>query len=175
MVKLQVHGSAALFSAWNKNCIHVPNQVFAISVSQLKPNMTDGINHICLAEDDADDYYIFSKLLNELNGAVKLTWFQTCEDLLHFLKAGNNLPDLIALDMNMPKMDGHSCLVSIKKELELLHIPVIILSTSNHESTVTKCYQSGAFKYFQKPDTLDEYRKIINEMLVITPTALHKS
>jgi CheY-like chemotaxis protein len=68
--------------------------------------MQERIKHICLAEDDPDDYYIFSNILHEINAAIKLTWFQTCEYLLEYLKAGSDLPCIIVLDMNMPKMDG---------------------------------------------------------------------
>ncbi|MBO9204942.1 MULTISPECIES: response regulator [Niastella] len=127
--------------------------------------MKGGIQHICLAEDDPDDYLFFSETLKEINSAIKLTWFQTCEELLTFLKTGSELPCLIVLDMNMPKMDGQTCLVSIKKELELSHIPVIILSTAGHLTTINTAYQAGAFKYYHKPGSIDEFRKIITEIL----------
>jgi CheY-like chemotaxis protein len=123
-----------------------------------------------MAEDDPDDYHIFSEFLHETDNTIKLNWFQTCEGLLDFLKTSTNLPDLIVLDMNMPKMDGHTCLVSIKKELHFFHIPVMILSTTNHETTVNRALQAGAIKYYQKPYSLDEYRRIIKEML---ETPLH--
>lgn len=127
--------------------------------------MKGGIQHICLAEDDPDDYFFFSEILREINSEIKLTWFQTCEDLLTFLKAGSNLPCLIVLDMNMPKMDGQTCLVSIKTELELHHVPVIILSTAGHATTINTAYQAGAFKYYHKPGSIEGFRKIISEIL----------
>jgi CheY-like chemotaxis protein len=67
--------------------------------------------------------------------------------------------------MNMPKMDGQTCLVSIKKELELRHIPVIILSTAGHPASIDIAYQAGAFKYYHKTGSLDEFRKIVTEIL----------
>ena len=130
------------------------------------------IQHICLAEDDPDDYLFFSEILNEINSEIKLTWFQTCEELLDFLKTGSNLPCLIVLDMNMPKMDGHTCLVCIKKELELYHVPVIILSTAGHPTIIEKAYQSGAFKYYHKPGSIVELRKVVSEILA-TPITGH--
>jgi DNA-binding NtrC family response regulator len=132
--------------------------------------MKGGIQHICMAEDDPDDYFLFSEILHEINGAIKLTWFQTCEDLLEFLKTGSNLPCLIVLDMNMPKMDGQTCLISIKKELELHHIPVIILSTAGHPTTINSAYQAGAFKFYHKPGSIDDFRKIVSEILAIPIT-----
>jgi CheY-like chemotaxis protein len=118
-----------------------------------------------MAEDDPDDHHIFSEFLHQIDSTIQLSWFQTCESLLDFLKNGSELPDLILLDMNMPKMDGHTCLVALKKELTFFHIPVMILSTTNHQTTVDEALQAGAFKYYQKPYSLDEYRRIIKEML----------
>lgn len=123
------------------------------------------VHHICMAEDDPDDYHIFSDFLHQIDSTIKLTWFQTCEGLLEFLRTSSDLPDLILLDLNMPKMDGHTCLVTIKKELTFFHIPVMILSTTNQPTTVNRALQAGAFKYYQKPYSLDEYRRIIKEML----------
>ena len=92
--------------------------------------MKSQIRHICIAEDDPDDYELFSGILKEINDNIRLTWFQTCEDLLEYLKTNKELPCLIVLDMNMPKMDGQTCLISLKKELNLLNTPVIIFSTA---------------------------------------------
>lgn len=123
------------------------------------------IQHICIADDDPDDFYIFSKILREIDSDIRLSWFQTCIDLLEFLKEGNSLPELVLLDMNMPKVDGQACLVSIKKEAILHHIPVIIFSTAISPTSINIAYQAGAFKYYQKPFALDEYRNLIREML----------
>jgi CheY-like chemotaxis protein len=123
--------------------------------------------HICLAEDDPDDYYFFSRTLEEIDKSIKLTWFTTGEKLLQFLKVGIELPDIIVLDMNMPKMDGQACLISIKSEAYLHHIPVVILSTSDCPKTIQTAYEGGAFRYFVKPHTLDEFRKIIQEILAV--------
>lgn len=133
----------------------------------MQTQMKEGIQHICLAEDDPDDYFFFSEILREMNKDVQLTWFQTCEGLLAYLRSGNNLPSLIVLDMNMPKMDGQTCLLSIKKKIALHHVPVIILSTAGHPATIQTAYQAGALKYFHKPGSINEFRKIISEILAI--------
>lgn len=125
------------------------------------------IRHICLVEDDPDDYYLFEKILREVNNTIKLTWFQTSERLLVFLKTGSDLPSLIVLDMNMPKMSGLECLEVIKKEPTLTHIPVIIFSTAGVSKTFNLAYEAGAHKYLLKPFGVDDLRKIIREMLDI--------
>jgi len=127
--------------------------------------MKKEIRHICMAEDDADDFYFFSKILKEINDSIKISWFQTCEDLLRFLMNGSDLPCLIVLDMNMPRMDGHSCLVTIKNEIMLHHIPVIIFSTAGHPDTMNKAKMAGAYKYLLKPHSLNDFRKIVEEIL----------
>ena len=100
----------------------------------------EDIRHICLVEDDPDDYYFFAKVLREVNDDIKLTWFQTSERLLEFLKTGSDLPSLVVLDMNMPKMNGQECLEVIKKENNLKHIPVIIFSTAGESKTFNLAY-----------------------------------
>jgi len=125
------------------------------------------IKHICMAEDDPDDHYFFSKILYEINENVKLTWFQTCEDLLQYLKTGSDLPSLIVLDMNLPQMGGQACLTTIKNIPELHHIPVIMFSTAGQPATFRMAAQAGAHKYILKPFSLAEFRDIIREMLAI--------
>lgn len=121
--------------------------------------------HICLAEDDPDDYYLFSRVMEEISDSNKLTWFRTGEDLLEYLKTGNELPDVIVLDMNMPKIDGQTCLLTLKKEAHLRHIPIIILSTGNSPKTIKAAYDGGALKYYVKPYSMDEFRKIMKEII----------
>lgn len=128
-------------------------------------NMHGEIRHICMAEDDPDDFFLFSKVLKETNNGVKLTWFQTCDALLKFLRNETDLPDLIILDMNMPRMDGHACLVTIKKEITLHHIPVIIFSTAGQPAHIEQAVKAGALKYILKPHSLDELRNVISEIL----------
>jgi DNA-binding NarL/FixJ family response regulator len=67
--------------------------------------------------------------------------------------------------MNMPKMNGHACLTKIKEELQLLHIPVIILSTTDQPAIMNKAYEAGALKYYQKPISLTAFKKIVKEIL----------
>lgn len=132
--------------------------------------MKGAIRHICMAEDDPDDYYFFSKVLNEIDSNIKLTWFQSCEDMLQFLKTGQDEPCLIISDMNMPKMDGHACLTALKKEASLHHIPVIIFSTAGQPTLIKMAYEAGAYRYILKPFSLEEFRTIIREILTTTLT-----
>ncbi|SEP35917.1 Response regulator receiver domain-containing protein [Niastella yeongjuensis] len=134
---------------------------------QISFRMSSMKRHICLAEDDQDDYYLFSRILGEISDSNKLTWFKTGEDLLQYLKTGNELPDIIVLDMNMPKIDGPTCLRILKKEVYWCHIPVAILSTGDSPTAIKTAYEDGAHRYFVKPFTIEEFRKIIQEILLL--------
>ena len=72
--------------------------------------------------------------------------------------------------MNMPKMSGQSCLYSIKKELQLHHIPVIILSTAGQPALIDMAYKEGAYKYILKPFSFNELRQVVRDILA-TPLA----
>jgi len=136
--------------------------------------MTKGIQHICMADDDPDDYYLFEAALTDVNKSVKLTWFATCDRLLDFLKSSDDLPDLIVLDMNMPGNNGNACLLAIKNEARLHHIPVVIYSTSDTPAIVKNAHECGAHNYFLKPSSIELIKDLIKEMLAIQVSELDK-
>ena len=132
--------------------------------------MPQSVQHICMADDDPDDYYLFETALKEVNDSVKLTWFNTCDGLLEFLKSSDDLPDIIVLDMNMPGNNGNACLLSLKTEARLHHIPVIIYSTSGTPGIIKKAQESGAFNYYVKPHSIQHIKELIKEILT-TPVS----
>jgi DNA-binding NarL/FixJ family response regulator len=69
--------------------------------------------------------------------------------------------------MNMPGNDGYQCLTAIKKEARLLHIPVIIYSTSSTPAIIKKAIDSGAYQYRLKPPSIELIKGLIKEMLVV--------
>jgi CheY-like chemotaxis protein len=136
--------------------------------------MQAGVKHICLADDDPDDYYLFARTLKEINDSVEFTWCNTCEKLLNFLNSDVALPDIILLDWNMPRTDGASCLKKIKEEVSLRHIPVIIFSTASTPGAVKTAQEFGALKYLVKPFTIAELKEIIKELLIF-PNDLNRN
>lgn len=73
-------------------------------------------------------------------------------------------PDLILLDLNMPKMDGREVLAEIKKDTNLKHIPVVILTTSQAEQDILKSYDLHANCYISKPVDLDQFNVVIKSI-----------
>jgi CheY-like chemotaxis protein len=129
--------------------------------------MLKPVQKICMADDDPDDCYLFETALQEVNASVTFTFFNTCDNLLAYLRTSDALPDLIVLDMNMPGNDGYQCLATIKKEARLLHIPVIIYSTSSMPAIVKKAEEYGAHQYLIKPSSMELIKNLIRELLAV--------
>jgi CheY-like chemotaxis protein len=73
-------------------------------------------------------------------------------------------PGVVLLDLNLPGTDGREVLTEIKKDEQLRHIPVIVLTTSNDRRDVEACYQAGANSYIQKPVDMDGFLKAIERL-----------
>lgn len=126
--------------------------------------------HIYLADDDPDDYYLFSMALKEINSSIVISWFDSCEKLLISLLQYDPVPEIILLDMNMPRRNGQQCLQKIKEDANLNHIPIYILSTATSPAVIQKAYDFGVTKYFQKPNSVSDLKKIIIEILGQSPS-----
>lgn len=120
---------------------------------------------ILYAEDDVDDYGFFEETLARVYPVAKCINARNGREVLDILDASTILPDLIFLDINMPTMDGKSCLKSIKTDPRLKSIPVIIYTTSSNERDKEQCLQLGAEKYLIKPYGLAEAEPLIFAVL----------
>ena len=87
------------------------------------------------------------------------------EEALKFLEDKSNMPDLILLDLNMPKISGIEFLKIIKTNEELLHIPTVILTTSSNQADLIECYKTGMSGYVLKPLKYEDYVKKIEKVL----------
>jgi CheY-like chemotaxis protein len=109
---------------------------------------------ILIAEDDADDRTLLRDAFN-LNGRKEgIQFVHDGQELLNFLsdqKGENELPDLILLDLNMPRKDGREALKEIKNNPLLAQIPVIVMSTSRSEDDICDTYSLGVNSYIIKP------------------------
>jgi CheY-like chemotaxis protein len=105
-----------------------------------------------LAEDDDDDRSFFRQALLESGIGAELTMVTDGWQLIELLLDQRNkfIPDIIFLDINMPGMDGKSCLREIRRLEKFVDIPVIILSTSTRLSDIEETYRDGANRYFSK-------------------------
>ena len=119
---------------------------------------------ILLVEDNAGDVRLTREALREADVAVELTAVADGEQALAFLRregahAGAGGPDLILLDLNLPKKNGLEVLEEIKRDPELRRTPVIMLTTSSSAARLAACYDRGVNCYVVKPLDLDDFTR----------------
>lgn len=126
--------------------------------------------NLLLADDDEDDCAFFKEALDELLLPVSLVTVNDGVQLMDFLsdKSAENLPDILFLDLNMPRKNGFECLTEIKKIVSLQQLPVIIFSTSLDMTIVDTVYEKGALYYIRKPGDFSKLKKVIGNALAIT-------
>jgi CheY-like chemotaxis protein len=133
-------------------------------LDELRPP-TRAIN-ILLADDDEDDRLLFKEALDELKLTVGLTTVENGEQLLELLtRKGNKRPDVIFLDLHMPRKNGFAALLAIKLNKKLQKIPVIIFSTSFDEDMLNLVYKDAAHYYIQKPAEFSQLKKVMLQAL----------
>jgi CheY-like chemotaxis protein len=99
---------------------------------------------VLLVDDDADDQEIFREALDRLTPGYKCVTANNGEEALGYLWSAEQLPDLIFLDLNMPRMDGHETLRALKSNSTLCDIPVFILTTSDFPAHKDRAQSFGA-------------------------------
>lgn len=122
--------------------------------------------NIYLADDDDDDRTMFSEALYEVDSSVVLTQAEDGKQLLEILNDNPvPLPEIIVLDINMPKVDGFQCLEQIKQDEILKKLPIVMLSTSSDPDTIDKALELGATAYAVKPSSFDGLKTLIKNVL----------
>ena len=121
--------------------------------------------HILLIEDDTIEIMKFNRVLSSLKLNHEITEVNNGEEALDLLQNAKRLPDIILLDLNMPKMNGIEFLQILKNNEVFKFIPTIILTTSNNERDVLECYKIGIAGYILKPLKYEEYRSKIRSLL----------
>lgn len=124
--------------------------------------------HIMLADDDEDDRLFFKEAFEEVKIKYKISTFNDGEQLMeHLYEATNPLPDIIFLDLNMPRKSGIECLKEIRNNERLQKISVAIYSTSSSEQDIEDTFVSGANVYIKKPNDFNMLKKILSDVVHI--------
>ena len=120
---------------------------------------------VIFAEDDHEDWNLIQDALDECHPNDTPTW-ERCVDgvaLLDRLRDGTRpIPDLIMLDLRMPRMDGAEALDAIRSDTALKHIPVVVLTTSKSEADIFMSYHKGANSYVVKPVSYDAIKETLH-------------
>ena len=128
--------------------------------------------HILLADDDTDDCLFFEKALKEINIESHITMVHDGEELMDYLsKNSDHLPDMLFLDLSMPRKTGFECLSEIKENEKLNNLPVIVFTTSFargidfEQSLINTLSKIGAQEYIRKPNDFEQLKQIIHKAL----------
>ena len=124
---------------------------------------------ILLVEDNPGDYRLTQEALKEGKVYNNLYWARDGVEALDFLKqvgkfADAPRPDIILLDLNLPKKDGRQVLEEIKRDVNLRAIPVVILTTSKAEEDVLRSYDLHANCYVTKPVDLEKFIVVVKSI-----------
>jgi CheY-like chemotaxis protein len=126
--------------------------------------MSSNTFNILMADDDMEDVALAKEIFVEKNASINFQSVKDGESLIDFLHAKNNnkAPDLILLDLNMPRMDGREALKEIKTHSDFCKIPVTVFTTSQSRNDIEKAYTLGANCYVIKPTAFKDWEKTIN-------------
>ncbi|NJP44056.1 response regulator [Streptomyces sp. PRB2-1] len=121
--------------------------------------------HVLLVEDDAADALLIEEALTDRGIARAIGRADDGVEALEYLRdASNPRPDLIVLDLNMPRMNGRELLGVLKQDAELRSIPVVVLTTSSTPDDVSAAYQRHANAYVTKPVNLDDFLESVRSI-----------
>ena len=132
--------------------------------------MSEGLPiEILLVEDNAADVRLTQEALKEGKVRNNLTVARDGVEALEVLQRrgaheGASRPDLILLDLNLPRKDGREVLATLKADDSLKHIPVVVLTTSSAEVDILKSYQLHANCYITKPVDLDQFVRVVRSI-----------
>ena len=121
--------------------------------------------NILLIEDDAIEVMKMQRVLSGIEQDHTIIEANNGEDALSILKKKDRLPDLILLDLNMPKINGIEFLSILKKDERLKFIPTVILTTSNNQRDLLACYYLGIAGYVLKPLKYEDYVEKITRLM----------
>ena len=128
---------------------------------------------LLLVEDNAHDAELAMRALKDKNRVVnKLTWVKDGEEALDYIFAkgkysgnkGNASPKVILCDLKMPKVSGIEVLEKLKGDPKTKNIPVVMLTSSNRDIDIDRCYELGANSYIVKPVGFENFRKAVKDI-----------
>lgn len=119
---------------------------------------------VLIADDDPEDIILMSRALTEASDDVEIFSVGDGEEMLKYLRGEDGyanreeypMPDIVLLDLNMPRMDGHTALREVRRDAALRSLPIVVLSTSTQQRDIQASYEAGANSYVSKPPAFDQ-------------------
>lgn len=121
--------------------------------------------HILLIEDDADDIELLEEALKSNHVSYTLHSIMEGDKVAPYLNTGNDIPDIIVLDFNLPKLHGREILSLIKAADAFSKVPLVVLTTSSSKEDILFAEKMGADHYITKPTTISDFNKAITTIV----------
>jgi CheY-like chemotaxis protein len=118
---------------------------------------------ILYVDDDPDDRYIFEEAVKAIDARLICSTVNDGTEALIYLES--NKPDVVFLDINMPLMNGKTCLERIRANERMSDLPVYILSTSDDPAEKNFCKRIGASDFFMKPDSYRQLKQLLRSVV----------
>jgi len=124
---------------------------------------------VLLVEDNVADIILMEEAVDDIGLNIDLEVVHNGEEALQFLYRSEPYadavrPDLILLDLNLPRTDGFAVLEKIKQDRDLMQIPVIVLSTSQSDADINRSYRLHANCFINKPLGLDQFMNVVSSI-----------
>jgi CheY-like chemotaxis protein len=130
--------------------------------------MTNGqVLNVLLADDDPDDRMLFEDAVSGIDAQVTLNTVKDGEELIEFLSTTVLLPDMLFLDLNMPRKNGFECLAEIRANRNMQDVFISIYSTTASEKEIEETFRNGANMFINKPNTFSELKTMLSKMFTI--------
>ena len=138
--------------------------------------MSEASKHLARAlfvEDSASEIRLITELLNRAHVQFDGHWVVNGEDAMHFLRRDTGFeaaprPDIIFLDLNLPRVNGEGVLSQIHSDPALADIPVVILSGSDFEDDIINAREQGAAHYLVKPLNFEKLQEVVARVTSLT-------
>ncbi|MGB9074983.1 MAG: response regulator [Terriglobales bacterium] len=127
------------------------------------------VPEVLLVDDNPADIDLMSEVLAKSKRDLHVNVVSDGTEAIAFINRQGKYaeapsPDLIVLDLNLPRKDGREVLAELKTDLALAKIPVVIFTTSQSNSDITRCYELGANCYLRKPGNLPDFVAVVQSM-----------
>lgn len=122
---------------------------------------------ILLIEDDIDDVDLLKDALNENNVQYQMEVIMEGDKVYSYLKTIETLPEIIVMDLNLPKTDGKEILQELKSSSPYTQIPIVVLTTSSSKEDIDYCTRMGISKFITKPSTIEGWNSTIDSIVTV--------
>lgn len=128
---------------------------------------------ILLIEDDVEDIDLLKEALDENKVLYHLEVIMEGDKVFNYLKNISPLPEIIVMDLNLPKVGGKEILYDLKTSYQLNDIPIIVLTTSSSREDIDYCNNMGIRKFITKPATIEGWNNTIHSIINVANNLSH--